>query len=230
MELSRQLPTVQEQKVRIEGEIKTLSSVNAIAVSSYLRDLWMLNGTSRAGVASSTHPLPANHDTARTRKFTTHEFHRLDSPPASTSPAGDNDLLEVAERLTDEQLRLASLRIGSFPISSAWQATRAEPARCARRPRCRVAVSTRRLGLGPARIRLRAGPAFAGRSISRLRSDGKIEAIEIHDLGPRSHEVTHERLLRVVTCRRLPRWLGAGSSNRRRGRRAVPVHLSSPVP
>src|SRR3990172_8020771 len=32
-----------------------------------------------------------------------------------------------------------------------------------------------------------------------LRS-GKAEAIEIHHLVPRSHEVTHERLLRVVTC------------------------------
>ncbi len=28
---------------------------------------------------------------------------------------------------------------------------------------------------------------------------GKVEAIEIHDLVPRSHKVTHKRLLRVVT-------------------------------
>jgi hypothetical protein len=28
---------------------------------------------------------------------------------------------------------------------------------------------------------------------------GEVEAIEVHDLGPRSHEVTHERLLCVVT-------------------------------
>ncbi|MCH7996677.1 MAG: hypothetical protein IIB11_02750, partial [Chloroflexi bacterium] len=32
-----------------------------------------------------------------------------------------------------------------------------------------------------------------------LRS-GKVEAIKIHHLVPRSHEVTHERLLRIVTC------------------------------
>ena len=32
-----------------------------------------------------------------------------------------------------------------------------------------------------------------------LRS-GKIEAIKIHYLIPRSHKVTHKRLLRVVTC------------------------------
>ena len=32
-----------------------------------------------------------------------------------------------------------------------------------------------------------------------LRS-GKVEATKIHHLVPRSHEVTHERLLRVVTC------------------------------
>src|SRR5437868_13164982 len=32
-----------------------------------------------------------------------------------------------------------------------------------------------------------------------LRS-GKVEAIVVHDLVPRSHEVTHELLLRVVLC------------------------------
>src|SRR5438552_14841515 len=29
---------------------------------------------------------------------------------------------------------------------------------------------------------------------------GEVEAIEVHDLVPRSHEVTHELLLRVVAC------------------------------
>jgi hypothetical protein len=37
------------------------------------------------------------------------------------------------------------------------------------------------------------------RSIYQLRSNTKIEAIEIHDLVPRSHEITHERFSRVVT-------------------------------
>ncbi len=32
-----------------------------------------------------------------------------------------------------------------------------------------------------------------------LRS-GEVEAIKIHHLVPRSHKVTHKRLLRVVTC------------------------------
>src|SRR5438093_6319522 len=32
-----------------------------------------------------------------------------------------------------------------------------------------------------------------------LRS-GKVEAIVVHDLVPRSHEITHELLLRVVLC------------------------------
>src|SRR5947208_13147987 len=29
---------------------------------------------------------------------------------------------------------------------------------------------------------------------------GNVESIQIHDLVPRGHEVTHELLLRVVTC------------------------------
>src|SRR5690348_12841261 len=33
-----------------------------------------------------------------------------------------------------------------------------------------------------------------------LRASGEVEAIEVHDLGPRGDEVLHKRLLRVVTC------------------------------
>jgi hypothetical protein len=37
------------------------------------------------------------------------------------------------------------------------------------------------------------------RSPDRGRRSGEVEAIEVHDPVPRSHEVTHKRLLRVVT-------------------------------
>ena len=67
------------------------------------------------------------------------------------------------------------------------------------------------------RCRDRARAAHAAEP--RRSGSGKVEAVEIHHLVPRSHEVTHERLLRVVAAHRLPRWLGAESSNRRRGRR-----------
>src|SRR6266540_6662828 len=40
----------------------------------------------------------------------------------------------------------------------------------------------------------------ADRSPTRGRRSGEVEAIEVHDLVPRRHEVTHELLLRVVTC------------------------------
>src|SRR5437660_3186729 len=40
----------------------------------------------------------------------------------------------------------------------------------------------------------------SNRSPNRERRSGEIEAIEAHDLVPRSHEVTHELLLGVVTC------------------------------
>ena len=35
---------------------------------------------------------------------------------------------------------------------------------------------------------------------SLLLSSGKVEAVKVHHLIPRSHKVLHERLLRVVTC------------------------------
>ncbi len=60
-------------------------------------------------------------------------------------------------------------------------------------------------------------------------SSGQVKAIEIHHLVPRSHEVTHELLASSRHMHRPPRWLGAGSSNRRRDRRGWPVHLRSPV-
>src|SRR4051794_38022558 len=41
--------------------------------------------------------------------------------------------------------------------------------------------------------------AMTGVHIENRRS-GQVVAIEVHHLGPRSREVLHERLLRVVTC------------------------------
>ena len=38
------------------------------------------------------------------------------------------------------------------------------------------------------------------RRMTYLSRSGEVEAIEIHHLVPRSHEVTHELLFRVVTC------------------------------
>src|SRR5688572_5913416 len=57
----------------------------------------------------------------------------------------------------------------------------------------------RRLGPGPARRHLRSGPGLDRRSLESLRSDSQVEPIKIHDLVPRSHKVTNERFLRVVT-------------------------------
>ena len=51
---------------------------------------------------------------------------------------------------------------------------------------------------------------------------GEVEAVEVHDLVPRGHEVAHELLLRVVATRRPRRAPGAASSSRRRGRRRWP--------
>src|SRR6266702_1952677 len=48
---------------------------------------------------------------------------------------------------------------------------------------------------GPGRATLRPGPLW-----SPGRRSAEIEAIEVHDLVPRRHEVTHELLLRVVSC------------------------------
>ncbi len=74
--------------------------------------------------------------------------------------------------------------------------------RCSTRPTCGT------------RPRPRARPSTSDRTRSV-----EVEPVEVHDLVPRRHEVTHELLLRIVRMRRPRRWLGAASSNRRRGRR-----------
>src|SRR5205807_1689769 len=55
-------------------------------------------------------------------------------------------------------------------------------------PRCAAAVVGTNLDAGPGR-----GPAYA------YALYGEVEAVQIHHLGPRGHEVAHELLLRVVT-------------------------------
>src|SRR5262245_33110309 len=62
----------------------------------------------------------------------------------------------------------------------------------------------------PARIwawAMRHGPRRPSREYSTPRTDlprsrarGKAEAVKVHHLAPRCHEVTHERLMRVVAC------------------------------
>src|SRR5205823_10340774 len=60
-----------------------------------------------------------------------------------------------------------------------------------------------------------------------LRS-GKVEAIVVHDLVPRSHEITHELLLRVLLCIKLGDGSELGVEPKTRST-AVPLHLTWPV-
>src|SRR5207302_4768885 len=64
-----------------------------------------------------------------------------------------------------------------------------------------------RLDLGPSRAAAACcvewwfGDRFrSNRSRNRGRRSGEVEAIEVHDLVPRSYEVADELLLRIVTC------------------------------
>src|SRR5437870_10776620 len=77
-----------------------------------------------------------------------------------------------------------------FPSASAWGSqvggTRSE--RCA----CCVGTSTRS-GTGNELAAGRGGPRTAGSGLGE-----EVVAIEVHDLVPRHHEVTHELLLPVI--------------------------------
>ncbi len=55
-----------------------------------------------------------------------------------------------------------------------------------------------------------------------MTDSGKVEAIQVHHLAPRSHEAHSQTPLSSRSMRRLPRLHGAGSLNRRQDRHGCP--------